>query len=148
MVECVYAVRIQPFPHLFSFKSRIESDMNEFLNIFISSFASFFFSANISYFLNVFYFYLFTQIVFYMLRLYTFDYCAKKIGKYLQNFERRQKRTKSNYTIDDKLWKFKFILSKIPSSRQTLARQFVHVCSSDMFLFSVHLYDWVLPKCF
>lgn len=79
MVECVYAVRIQPFPHLFSFKSRIESDMNEFLNIFISSFASSFFSANISYFLNVFYFYLFTQIVFYMLRLYTFDYCAKKM---------------------------------------------------------------------
>lgn len=78
MVECVYAVRIQPFSHLFSFKSRIESDMNEFLNIFISSFASSFFSANISYFLNVFYFYLFTQIVFYMLRLYTFDYCAKK----------------------------------------------------------------------
>lgn len=42
MVGCVYAVRIQPIPHLFSFKSRIESDMNEFLNIFISSFASFF----------------------------------------------------------------------------------------------------------
>lgn len=145
MVGCVYAVRIQPFPHLFSFKSRIESDMNEFLNIFISSFASFF--SRISRIFSTCFISIYLRRSSFICFVSTHSIIVLKKWKMFAKF--RTKTKNNQIELYDRRWTLKIQIYtvensvKSPNPGETICSRLFIRC-----VFFVHLYDWVLPKCF